>query len=96
MSVKLNKGLCHYLNSIVSEMYEDFIISEACSRFYAFESQEFEAQDIILYNKYMEHADFCKKVSHVCSQFLKTKNVLKFYCELKKLGLQNIVFNKRY
>ena len=70
-------------------------MNEAFSRFYAVDGQKFEAQDTVHYYKYMEHADFCKKVINVCRDYLKTKNALDLYRKLKNLGLQNIVFNKQ-
>lgn len=75
------------MEPFVIEMYEDFIMSEACSRFYAFDAQEFEAQDEVIYNKYMNHAEFCKKAAKVCSDFLKIKDKSRFISKLRKLGL---------
>lgn len=72
-------------------MYEDFLISEACSRFLAFDNQQYEAQDIVTYFKYIEHANLCKKAAKVCCDFLKNNDIQLFILRLKILGLQNNV-----
>lgn len=77
------------METIVTEMYENFIMSEACSRYYALvgDDDDAEAQNFPWYIDYMEHASQCKKASKACLNFLKTKNLIKLVIELKRLGL---------
>lgn len=81
-------------------MYEEFIMSEACSKFYALLGEEdSEAQNLDLHLDYMAHASFCKSVSEVCKDYLKTKNITNFILKLKRLGLtisnKKLVFNTK-
>lgn len=69
-------------------MYEDFIMSEACSKVYAFLGNEnFEAQDLQFYSDCIEHASLCKKAAQVCINYLKTKNEKILVSKFRILGL---------
>lgn len=62
-------------------MYEDFIISEAYSRYSAVvgncdSDDDVYAQDMLWEIKQNDHADFCKSAAKACLDFLKTNNLL--------------------
>lgn len=91
------------MDGVVLDIYEEFVMSEACSRFYAFYAQDSDAQDMDIYCDYIEHAKFCEKVAETCKDFLNTKNVDIFFSRLRIFGLYSLisiiiknVYNKNY
>lgn len=80
------------MEDLVRELYENFLMSEACSKYYAIAGQESEAQDVMLYIRYMDHANLCKNAAKACSEYLKTKNEYLLFKKLKVLGLDNILY----
>lgn len=86
------------MENLIGEMYEDFLLSEECSRYYsvAGEDSDCEAQDLLLYIKLQDHILLCKKGALACKDYLKTKNLQKLLLEFRILGLyENIkVINK--
>lgn len=85
------------MNKIVLEMYEDFIMSEACSNFYSLAGDDTEAQDWTFYFRMCDHVSLCQKGAQVCKDYLKSKDVGKLLLEFKLLGLQeNILVIKEY
>lgn len=79
------------LEEIVTEMYEEFLMSAVCSEYYSISGQESEAQDIISYLNYMEHAEKCRIAAKACKAYIESKNEIYFVNELQKLGLINNV-----
>lgn len=77
------------METLVTELYENFIMSEACSRYYALvgDDDDAEAQNVAWYIDYMEHVSLCKKAAKACLNFLKTNNLVKLVLELKRLEL---------
>ena len=79
------------METIAQEMYEEFIMSAACSEFYKFYGQEGEAQDLLLYYKYSEHAALYTNAAQICSDFLKTKDLSRLFFQLRVLGLEDSI-----
>ena len=77
-------------------MYEDFIMSEACSQFYRVAGQDTDAQDWLLDTRLGEHIALCKKGAIVCKDFLNNKDLRKLLLEFTLLELhENILVIKR-
>lgn len=74
------------MEKLICEMYEDFIMSEAYSKWYA-EDQDSEAQDVIRYLLYHDHATLCKRGAEVCHSYLRTKNIYLLIYRFRKLEL---------
>lgn len=76
------------MEDLVNEMYEEFIMSEACSRYYALLGEEdSEAQDLTTYLNYIDHMLLCEKGAKICKNFLKTKDEARLLLELRRLRL---------
>lgn len=76
------------MKTLVTEMYEDFIMSEACSRYYALDTEGTNnAQDELLVINYSEHASLCEKAAKACLSFIKTNNFVKLVIDFKMLEL---------
>ena len=58
------------MENLVRELYEYFLMSEACLKYYALVGEDSEAQYLILYLRYTEHATLCKNA--YIENFLKT------------------------
>lgn len=78
------------MEEVVKEMYEDFVISEALSRFYGFSQWgcEDEAQKWNWFLEYDKHAETCKKAAEACLEFLNTKDVNTLILRLNVLGFK--------
>jgi hypothetical protein len=80
------------MEQIVREMYEDFLISAECSRYYSLLGEEdHEAQDMFLFIKLSEHIQLCEKAAEACKNYLKNKNIKKLILDFKALGLSENV-----
>lgn len=86
------------MDDIVKEMYEDFIMSGACSKYYSRSMEDYnhEAQDILYSYRYLRHAKLCEKAAEACKEYLKTKNKSKLLTRFLFLGLkENVLILKR-
>lgn len=73
---------------VVREMYENFLIMEACSRYYSLGTEaNSDAQDVLMFINYSDHATLCKKGAKICCDFLKNKKFLLLVTEFVKLEL---------
>jgi hypothetical protein len=80
------------IDILVREVYEDFLISESCSRYLAHNGEtDNEGQDLFMYIKYLEHANLCRKATILCQNYLRTKNINQLIVELHKLGLESSI-----
>lgn len=80
------------MDLIVIDMFEDFIMSEACSRYYALGSEvTSDAQNTTLWINYRTHASLCKIAAKACLNYLKTKNFNKLVLKFSKLDLNDNV-----
>lgn len=76
------------MENIVTEMLEDFLISQTYSEYIALVGEEdTDAQDFSTYFKYLKHINLCEKCVKACRDFLKTKNILKLIFTFNILGL---------
>ena len=84
------------MDKLISEMYEDFIMSEACSQFYHVTGEDTEAQDWLLDIRLTKHIELCKKGAKACKDYLNTKDLIKLVLEFTLLELdENVLAIKK-
>jgi hypothetical protein len=79
------------MDTLVKEMRDEFLMSEACSEVCAYECQESEAQNWTIFLKYMDHAALCNFASVACNKFLEDRNVNVLIAKLKELGFNESI-----
>jgi hypothetical protein len=78
------------MDLIVKDMFEDFIMSEACSRYYALGNEvTSDAQNVTLFINYTNHASLCKMAAKACVNYLENKNFDKLLLEFRMLDLND-------
>lgn len=82
------------MDDIVKELWEEFLMSEACSRFFQYAGDDDqEAQDFTKSEVYYQHTLTCRLAAEACEVYFKTKDLNRLLNELKSLGVENININ---
>ena len=82
------------MKNLVKEMCDELLMLEACSKYYALVGDDTEAQDILLWINLTEQATLYREGFLACSNYLKTKDIIKLFVELNKLGLCKMLYEK--
>lgn len=93
MGDELKEKKMDNVNELISEMMDEFLMSEACSRYYALAGNDnHEAQDLDWYIKYDQHAILCGQAALACEEYLNTKDKKRLIFVFAVLGLHECIY----